>query len=45
MKSLRKFKIALLVALIGIGLSGSLTACVFEEGGRGGHEGHERHWR
>jgi hypothetical protein len=42
MKYFRKFKIALLVTLIGIGLSGSLTACVFEDGGRGGHEGH---WR
>jgi|HubBroStandDraft_1064217.scaffolds.fasta_scaffold368169_1 hypothetical protein len=42
MKFLRKFKMTLLVALFGIGLSGSLTACVFEDGGRGGHEGH---WR
>jgi hypothetical protein len=40
MRFLRKFKMALLVALFGIGLSGSLTACVIEE--RGGHEGH---WR
>ena len=38
MRALGTFKIALLLALIGIGLTGSLTACVFEEGGRGGHE-------
>jgi hypothetical protein len=46
MNSLRKFKIAMLLVLIGIGASASLTACVFEDGWRGGHEGgHERHWR
>jgi hypothetical protein len=34
------------LVLIGIGASASLTACVFEDGWRGGHEGgHERHWR
>ena len=30
MKSLRKFKIAMLLMLIGIGVSTSLTACVVE---------------
>ena len=43
MKSLRKFKIAMLLMLIGIGVSTSLTACVVEPLGGGG--GHERHWR
>ena len=43
MKSLRTFKMALLVALIGIGVCGSLSACVVDVGWGGG--GHERHWR
>ena len=43
MSSLWNLKTALLLVLLGIGLTGSLTACVFEEGGRGG--GHEGHWR
>jgi hypothetical protein len=38
MKSLRKFKVAVLLTLIGIGISGSLTACVIDTGWRGGHE-------
>jgi hypothetical protein len=42
MNTLRKYKIVMLLALIGLGASASLTACVFEEGGRGGHE---RHWQ
>ena len=37
MKLPRFFKVAIFLALIAIGLSGSLTACVFEDGGRGGH--------
>ncbi|MGO8914834.1 MAG: hypothetical protein ACLQJR_02875 [Stellaceae bacterium] len=41
MKSLRKFKFALLVALIGIGVCGSLSACIIDDG----WGGHERHWR
>jgi len=41
MQSLKKFKIAMLLALLGIVLSGSLTACIIEDG----HGGHERHWR
>ena len=46
MKSLRKFKIAMLLMLIGIGVSTSLTACVVEPLWGGGHGGdHERHWR
>ena len=40
MKFLRKFKMTLLVALIGIGISGTLSACIVE----GGWGGHERHW-
>jgi hypothetical protein len=40
MKSFRKFKTALLLALVCIGVSGTLSACVFEDG----HGGHERHW-
>jgi hypothetical protein len=40
MKRFRQFKVAILIALIGVGLCGSLTACVVEEG----HGGHERHW-
>jgi hypothetical protein len=42
MKSLRKFQVAILLGLIGIGLAGSLSACVFDDGWRGGHE---RGWR
>jgi hypothetical protein len=42
MTLLRKFKVAMLLVLIGIGLSGSLTACVFDDGWHGDHE---RHWR
>lgn len=37
MKSLRKFKIAMLLVLIGIGMSSSLSACVLGDGGRGGY--------
>jgi hypothetical protein len=29
---MRFFKIAMLLALVGIGLTGSLTACVIEDG-------------
>ncbi len=43
MGALRKLKIVLLLALIGLGKAGSLTACVFEDGWRGGHE--EGRWR
>jgi hypothetical protein len=43
MKSLRKIKITLLLALIGIGVAGSLSACIIEDDGHGGHERHD--WR
>jgi hypothetical protein len=33
-----KFKTAVLLALIGIGLAGSLSACIVDDGFRGGHE-------
>lgn len=45
MRSLGTFKIALFLVLIGIGLAGSLTACVFEDGSRGGHGGGHERWR
>jgi hypothetical protein len=38
MKYFRKFRIAMLFALIGIGMAASLSACLVEDGGRGGHE-------
>jgi hypothetical protein len=41
MKSFRRSKIALLVALIGIGACASLSACIIDDG----WGGHERHWR
>jgi hypothetical protein len=41
MKYLKRAKIAMLLALIGIGVCGSLTACVIDDGWHGGHE---RHW-
>ncbi len=40
MKNLRTIKAAVLFALIGIGMAASLSACLVEEGGRGG--GYER---
>jgi hypothetical protein len=38
MKLFRLFKVAMFLALIGIGITGSLTACILEDGGRGGHD-------
>lgn len=32
MTFLRKYKVAMLLVLIGIGMSGSLSACIFDEG-------------
>lgn len=45
---MHRLKAVLFLVLIGFGLAGSLSGCVFEEdgGGRGwGHEHHERDWR
>jgi hypothetical protein len=38
MKLFRLFKVAMFLALIGIGITGSLTACIIEDGGRGGYD-------
>ena len=43
MKSLRKIRFTLLLALIGIGVAGSLSACIIDDDGHGGHERHD--WR
>lgn len=43
MTSLRKIKIMLLLALIGIGVAGSLSACIIDDDGHGDHERHD--WR
>ncbi len=42
MRSLWNIKITLFLALIGMGLVGNLTACVFRDDGHGGHEEHMR---
>jgi hypothetical protein len=45
---MKRFKATALLALIALGLAGSLTGCIIEEdGGRGGHWGHHyyRDWR
>jgi hypothetical protein len=44
MAFIRKYKIAMLLVLVGIGLSGSLTACVFDDGYYG-HGYHDRYYR
>jgi hypothetical protein len=43
---MKKLKATALLALIALGLAGSLTGCIIEEdGGRGGHWHHDRYWR
>jgi hypothetical protein len=38
MKLFRTFKVAIFLGLIAIGLGGSLTGCLVDDGFRGGHE-------